>query len=229
MTIFNKLHKFFIVIFLGMSFVVKAEYYTRELNLGNDFEVTQVAQLLFYKERKVRDFQTGVERPMSYEECQLELDRAKQEVRQNALNNKKIFICLSTKNSEIYGILCCEVGRRKLGMVEYTRSRVNKNNDWKFWKEDTFNIVMLSMTNYAETFYTALSMKSIAVHVISKDDASFYTKHGYRILNNEEADELYYTAVDQMMFVLGLPFIIAFFPFYMVYKACDWGIFYKQL
>lgn len=229
MTIFNKLHKFFVVLFLGFSCMIKAEYYTREINLDNDSEVTQVAQLLFYRQHAVRDSQTGVERPMSYEECQLELIRAKKEVKQNVVGNKKIFVCLSTHNGQVYGVLCCQSCYRKAGMVEYIRSKVLKNNDCKILPKDTFEIVMLSMTSYAETFYKALSMSSIAVHVMSKDDASFYTKYEYRALNPEEADELYYTPVDHTAFGLVLPLVIAFFPLYIAYKAFDWGIFYKQL
>ncbi len=227
MTIFNKLHKFFIVLFLGTTFSVTAEYYAyaREINLNSDYEVTKVAQELFFNETKVTDRKTGIRRDMTVEEYKQEFIRAKTEVRQNATGSKAIFVCIIQDN--IVGAVCCQYGHRKSGMVEIIKSKVF--GDTLFYPARDFNSIMETMTQYIELFYRSRGMQSIIVHVLSKHDASFYTQYGYRLLSSEEANNIYYTTTDNAMFVLGLPFIIALFPIYALYKACDWGIFYKEL
>ncbi len=229
MAIFNKLHKFFVVLFLGTVFSVKAGYYTREINLNDDTEVTQVAQELFYREAQVTDKHTGLKRDMTFAEREQELHRAKAELLQKAKSNGNVFVSVLTKDKQIYGILYCKYGHRHPGMVECMRSKVYNENGIKRYIRNNFTAVMQSMTEYAEIFYKNMSMKSIAVHSISKDNASFYTGYGYRLLNEEEANHLYYTTADNIAFLLGLPLLIAFFPIYMLYKACDWGIYYKEL
>lgn len=229
MAIFNKLHKFFIVLFLGTVFTAKAGYYTREINLADDAEVIKAAQELFYREHQVTDRQTGLARDMNCIEREQELFRAKDELLQKAKNNGNIFVCVSRKNKQVYGILYCKHGHRAAGMVECISSRVYNQVGAKRYISNDFTAVMQTMVEYAEAFYKGMSMKNVTVHSMSKEDASFYTGHGYRLLNEQEANDLYYTTADNVAFLLGLPLLIAFFPFYALYKACDWGIYYKEL
>jgi hypothetical protein len=229
MAIFNKLHKFFVVLFLGTVFTVKAGYYTREINLNDDTEITKVAQILFYKEYQVTDRQTGLNRDMTFQEREQELDRAKTEVQQKVQDKSNMFVCISTKDKQIYGIVYYQYEHRKAGMVECMRSKVCPQGGVKRYVSNNFTPVMQSMTQYAEAFYKGMSMKSIAIHCVSKNEASFYTGQEYRLLNQEEANDLYYTAADNLAFLLGLPLLIVFFPIYVLYKACDWGIYYKEL
>ncbi len=225
MTIVNTLHKCFIVLCLGTISAVKAGYYTREINLSDDFEVTFVAQELFFKENKVTDRKTGVSRDMTVEERQQELVRAKAEVFNKASDCNIILVCISVKENKIYGILHCQSGKRRPGMVEFKKSRVLCDTSFfKFWQTSNFDLIMQSMTQYAEAFYKGKCM-SIAIHVMSKDDASFYTKHGYRILTPEQANDLYYTTTDNVRFLV----MALFLPIWALGQACDWGIFYKEL
>jgi hypothetical protein len=229
MAIFNKLHKFFVVLLLGTVFTAQAGYYTREINLTDDAEVTKVAQELFYREHQVTDQQTGLTRAMTSAEREQELSRAKDELLEKANNNSNIFVSVLAKDKQIYGILYCKYGHRNAGMVECMRSKVYNQSGVKRYISNNFITVMQSMTQYAEAFYKGMSMKSIVIHAMSKDNASFYTGYGYRLLNEQEANDLYYTTAENVAFLLGLPLLIAFFPIYMLYKACDWGIYYKEL
>lgn len=229
MAIFNKLHQFFVVLFLGTVFTVKAGYYTREINLSNDAEVAKVAQELFYRETQVTDQQTDLKRDMTLQEREQELHRAKAELLQKVKSDGNIFVCVLKKDKEVYGILYCKHGHRNAGLVECMQSKVYNENGIKRYVSNNFTIVMQSMTQYAEAFYKGMSMKSIAVHSMSKETASFYTGHGYRLLSEEEANDLYYTTADNLAFLLGLPLLIVFLPIYALYKACDWGIYYKEL
>ena len=229
MAIFNKLHKFFIILFLGTGFMVKAGYYTREINLADDAEVTKAAQELFYREHQITDQQTGLNRDMTLTEREQELRRAKDELLQQAKSNGNVLVCVSRKDSQIYGILYCKHGHRVAGMVECMRSKVYNEASVRRYISNNFTAVMQSMTQYAEAFYKGMSMTSIVVHCMSKDNASFYTGHGYRLLSEEEANDLYYTTAENVAFLFGLPVLIALFPIYMLYKACDWGIYYKEL
>lgn len=187
----------FLSIFAVSSIIaIQADYYTREINIADDYEVSQAAQLLIGDNKRVYDTETKAYRDKTENELQKDFLTAKIQVIESQGQNQHIFVCLSNKDGRLTGILYCKYGHRRKSdsdMVEILQMKSYKDQSWinsiNFWSTDNSNDVILSMMQYAEHFYKKLSMKSIIKIFFNKDE-KIYLNQGYRILTKEEANKV---------------------------------------
>ncbi|MBI2344453.1 hypothetical protein HYV10_00065 [Candidatus Dependentiae bacterium] len=185
---------FLSIFFIELALTAQSSLYTREINIADDYELSKATELLMSDNKRIYDKETKAYRNKTSLELENEFLEAKQKVIQNQGKNQHIFVCVSSENGSIKGILYCKYGhRRQSDMVEILKVKVDKDQSWtasiNFWSKDNSNDVMLSMIQYAENFYRKLSMKSIIKISFNKNESN-YLDQGYRLITKEESNKI---------------------------------------
>ncbi len=119
-----------------------------------------------------------VYRPMNKQEKAAELVRAKAQTLESLQNRKNIFVCVSDSNPMVCGLIVAECHVRQIGLAEYINVCVHNN------LQTDCDLIMFSMTRFAENFYRNLSIHGIAIDLRSQNP-DFYLQNGYIKLSRE--------------------------------------------
>lgn len=213
-------------------FSTQNQFYTREINVSDDYEVSQAAKLLISEKKRIYDSETKKYRDMTKVEIENELLKAKLEVIQNQGKNQHILVCVSFTDGKLKGMLYCKYGHRTSDMVEFVKYKFFDDSIWtSFWSTSFNKEVMLSMAQYAENFYRNLSMKSLVVYTHNESVREFFTAQEYRHLSKEDANAMYWTTSEHLCsFGVGLILL----PFTILYLAATKDnnnsyVYYKEL
>jgi site-specific recombinase XerD len=227
----NKIVYSFMFVF-GSIFSTQSQFYTREINVFNFYEVSQAAKFLIEENTRVYDPKTKSYRDKTKDEIKKELSDAEQQVMLNQGKNQHIFVCVSSTDGYIKGILHCQYGHRQSGMVEFMKYEFFNDFSWTSFCSNSFNKdVMLSMTQYAENFYRNLSMKSVVALKYNQIEREFFASQKYSHLSKEDANKMYWTASEHLgWFAAGcILFPLALFYLALTQNNNDSYVYYKEL
>jgi hypothetical protein len=210
------------VLFAGHAY--SRAYSVREIDLKNKSEVTQAVSAFFFNEKTIKVGDGKPDREMTPKECAIELRRAEKELIKAVKDGlvfsakQKIFVCVSSVDNSICGLLLSSNGLRFKSLVEYEKIKINNEADW--------TEIMSALIAYAEKKYVTLGWKHIKVNAFSQEEYSFYLNQGFLKLTHVERKKLYSAAIGGALQKLRIS----------LYLFCDtvhdlvfWGVMYKKI